>query len=444
MYQENKEAAHVDYSSFSGVSNPYAGQQPLFRDISDIPRSTPGDFSVSSSGSPDVYRSLQGGTLSEPQPLSFMSSSAFPAKDLDLQPPRFGSDSFHWEEIQSHTATFEKSKAMTMEDVRGPLIQSFPATSSSVASLPAVPPPLPDYVDPNYNFSSNVLPADLFQSMQTLLKAESVDVEAKPAKFRLKCTAYPNNCVLSFVVRVYRGESDKTCVVECQRRKGDVIPFARLFRSLKSQADPNIRDSASVSVSSISREDEWMNEEHAQETTQCLLLMAKSQFVDVQSKAVEALASLSSQDKSVQELLIKQGSVSLLLDGCVAKTEDVHRPALTALANLADGRAEVCRIIASDKALRSLSEQFSSPKDNCPQVVRECARVLSAVGQSVKRLKTTTSTPVPASSAADSAALDIDYTFVSTAVQNLSCSKDPLTLLRAREIEECFDLEGMC
>jgi len=329
------------------------------------------------------------------------------------------------------------------------LIQSFPATSSSVASIPAVPPPLPDYVDPNYNFSSNVLPADLFQSMQTLLKAQSVDVEAKPAKFRLKCTAYPNNCVLSFVVRVYRGESDKTCVVECQRRKGNVIPFARLFRSLKSQADPKTRDSASVS--SISREDERMNEEHAQETTQCLLLMAKSQFVDVQSKAVEALASLSSQDKSVQELLIKQGSVSLLLDGCVAKTEDVHRPALTALANLADGRADVCRAIASDKALRSLSEQFSSPKDNCPQVVRECARVLSAVGQSVKRLKTTTitttsSTSVPASASApaDPAALDIDYTFVSTAVQNLSCSKDPLTLLRAREIEECFDLEGMC
>jgi len=287
--------------------------------------------------------------------------------------------------------------------------------------------------------------------MQNTLKAQSIDVDARPAKYRLKCTAYPENCLLSFVVRIYRGDSDKKCVVECQRRKGDVIPFARIFRSLKSQADPKTRDSASIS--SIPREEERMNEDHAQETTQCLLLMAKSQFVDVQSKAVEALASLSCQDRSVQELLIKQGSVSLLLDGCVAKTEDVHRPALTALANLADGRAEVCRAIASDKALRSLSEQFSSPKDNCPQVVRECARVLSTIGQSFKRLKTTTVTTTSTStstmsasapSTTSSATLDIDCTFVSTAVQNLSCSKDPVTLQRAREIEECFDLEGVC
>jgi len=171
------------------------------------------------------------------------------------------------------------------------------------------------------------------------------------------------------------------------------------------------------------KQDEEMNCEQAQETTQCLLLMASSHFVDVKTKAVEALAHLSCQDRNVQDILIKQGSVNLFLDGCekFEKSEDVHRPSLTALANLSEGRAEVCRTIA-DKSLRCLSEKYTCPKENCPQVVRECARVLSNIGYNVK---------------------EFNVDCLSTAVQNLSRSQDPVTLQHTQRLESCFELEGL-
>jgi len=443
MYQENKESASVDpYPHFSVNSNSYVGQQPLFRDISDMPRVIGGDFNMASSPlTPDVYRSLSGGSTSlyvEPQPLSFMPSS-FPSKDLDMQ-PRFDSYSTasHWEDF--HVPSSDKTKAM--EDIRGPLIESFPASSQSDSHAP---PAVPEYLDPS-NFSSSIAAADLYQNLISFLKSQSIDVDSKPAKYRLRCSSYPNSSPLTFVIRVYRA-ADKKSVVECQRRKGCVIEFGRIFKLLKCQADSKKSDTA-TSITASPLDGERMNEDHAQETTQCLLLMAKSQFVDVKSKAVEALASLSSQDRALQDLLIKEGSVSLLLDGCSIKTQDVHRPALTALANLADGRVDVCRAIADDKtACTTLAVQLACPKGNCPQVVRECARVFSTMGHSYKRFKGTS--PAPSSSSSPSLSscavpFDIDCAFVSTAVQNLSCSKDPLTLQRAHDIQECFDVEGVC
>jgi len=193
-----------------------------------------------------------------------------------------------------------------------------------------------------------------------------------------------------------------------------VIRFADLYKSLKKQLDPNARDSSAPVV----RRDFEVNIEHAQETTQCLLLMASSHFVDVKSKAVEALASLSGQDRNVQDILIKSGSVSLLLEGCAKfqKVEDVHRPSLTALANLSDGRADVCRTIA-EKNLRCLSEYTG--KEN-PQVVRECARVLTNIGHNLK-----------------DTLRDMDC--MNTAVKNLSRSSDPLALRCAQELETCIE-----
>jgi len=246
-----------------------------------------------------------------------------------------------------------------------------------------------------------------------------VDVESRPEKFLLKCTTYPNGAVLQFVVRVYLASTQES-VVECQRRRGDIIPFAALYQVLKRQADPKTRDSSVVSRPL----EEELSGEHSQDTTQCLLLMAKSQFVDVKSKAVEALAQLSSQGRGVQDILIKQGSVSLLLDGCssFSMSEDVHRPSLTALGNLSEGRADVCQAIA-DKSLQCLSENYTSPKDNCPQVVRECARVLSNIGQNLRHVS--------------------NMDLVTNAVHNFLCSSDPLTLQRAQEIEDSFALEGV-
>jgi len=99
------------------------------------------------------------------------------------------------------------------------------------------------------------------------------------------------------------------------------------------------------------------------------------------------------------------------------KVEDVHRPSLTALANLSDGRADVCRTIA-EKSLRCLSEKYTSPTENCPQVVRECARVLTNIGLNLKDT--------------------MRDECVNIAVKNLSRSNDPLALQRAQELEDCM------
>jgi len=246
------------------------------------------------------------------------------------------------------------------------------------------------------------------------MKRNAVDVEPKPEKFRMKCKSYSGGSLLCFVIRIYRDVKKSESVVECQRRTGCVLRFSDLYKTLKKQVDPTSRDTAPVTT----RKDAEMNYEHAQETTQCLLLMASSHFVDVKSKAVEALASLSSQDRKVQDLLIKNGSINLLLDGCSKfdKVEDVHRPSLTALANLSDGRAEVCRAIA-DGGLQYLSSTYTA--SSCTQVVRETSRLLTnLVTCDTMR----------------------DVECVSTAVHNLSHSSDPLAVQCVRKLEDCMSM----
>jgi len=377
--------------------------------------------SSSLTSSPDVYRSIgqtaAGGGSYVSTPSWNVSSSFIPSthgyghKELDITRSFPSSSDYGWSDQYPAVQHFDKTKSI--EDLHSPLIQSFPASNSSVAAA-FVAPSLPEYIDPCYHFACKTQATDLFQSVLSCMKRGGVDVEPKPEKFRIRCRSYPSGSLLCFVIRIYRDIKKSESVVECQRRSGCVLRFSDLYKSLKKQVDPNSRD---MSVTSVRRETE-INSEHSQETTQCLLLMASSHFVDVKSKAVEALASLS-QDRSVQDMLIKNGSINLLLDGCAKfeKVEDVHRPSLTALANLSDGRADVCRTIA-EKSLRCLSEKYTSPTENCPQVVRECARVLTNIGLNLKDT--------------------MRDECVNIAVKNLSRSNDPLALQRAQELEDCM------
>jgi len=426
MFQEAKRSATPDEQyTFPVPSSSFSTQHPLFRDISDLPRSVAPDFVSSSStltSTPDVYRSIEqptssGGLFAPENSWVTASDVSSPYlsgyglhKELDL-PSHSLTETYGWNDPYTSIQQFEKTKAI--EDLRSPLIQSFPASNLSVVNT--VPPAVPEYVDPSYHFTSKTQATELYQSIAGALKCNGFDVESKPEKFRMKCKSYPNGSLLYFIVRIFRDSKKSECVVECQRRSGDVIRFSELYKSLKRQLDPNFRETGTAT-----RKDLEINHEHAQETTQCLLLMASSHFVDVKSKAVQALASLSGQDRTVQDILIKNGSVSLLLDGCAkfSKVEDVHRPSLTALANLSEGRADVCRAIA-EKSLRCISDYTNK---ETPQVVRECARVLTNVGHNLKDTMR-----------------DVDC--ISDAVKNLSRSSDPVALQCARELEDC--IEGM-
>jgi len=374
MFHETKqtdEQYHFSMPSSSFVPH------PLFRDLSDMPRSVGQDFVSSTlTTSHDVYRSIEpsaGGLFASDSNWSSASymPGHFVGKELDI--PSQSSTSQFYDSFSS-ASHFDKTKSI--ENLHSPLIQSFPAS----ASVNTVPPPLPEYIDPSYHFISKTQATELYQSVLSSMKQNGVDVETKPEKFRIKCKSYSNCALLYFVVRIYRGGKKGECVVECQRRTGDVLRFANLYRTLKKQVDSN--SARETSTAATSGQELEIISEHVPETTQCLLLMASSHFVDVKSKAVEALANLSSQDRNVQDILIKSGSINLLLDGCVKfdKVEEVLRPSLTALANLSDGRADVCRTIA-EKGLQCLSTHTTQEN---PQVIRECGRVLTNIGHNLK------------------------------------------------------------
>lgn len=384
MHQETKHSSSVEQYPFS-----FGSSHPIFRGISDLPRAAAPDFVSSSSltTSPDVYRSIDqaptgGSFVSEPTwnvSNSYASTHDFglgSRKELNLTQAVHSTAAYGWSDPYPSVQHFDKTKSI--EDLRSPLIQSFPASSAPAPTF--APPSLPEYIDPFYHFACATQAADLFQSVFSTMKRGGVDVEPKPEKFRMRCKSYPNGSLLCFVIRIYRDSQKSQSVVECQRRSGCVLRFSDLYKSLKKQVDPNSRD---LSAAAPTRQEFEINTEHAQETTKCLLLMASSHFVDVKSKAVEALASLSGQDRNVQDMLINNGSVNLLLDGCANKVEDVYRPSLTALANLSDGRADVCRTIA-DSSLHYLAEKYTSPQENSPQVVRECTRVLANIGLNLK------------------------------------------------------------
>jgi len=69
--------------------------------------------------------------------------------------------------------------------------------------------------------------------------------------------------------------------------------------------------------------------------------------------------------------------LDILLESLHTKFEDVHRCALTALANLAEKRVDVCRKIMSGHHVRQVYELTNS---ETLQVVRESARILSNIG----------------------------------------------------------------
>jgi len=442
MFQEDKQSASDEQPyPFSITSTSFGTQHPLYRDLSALPRSAAPDFVASSTSlttSPDVYRSIEqpssaGGGLFTESSWTTVSSNSLAnhdygglnmkqtSKELMMPSQPSFTPSEYWNDPYSAVQPHHFDKTKSIEDLNSPLIESFPASNTSVTNTNA--PPLPEYIDPCYHFYSKTAAPELFTTVMSSMKRNGVDAEPKMEKFRIKCKTYPGGSLLYFVVRVYRDVKKAESVIECQRRTGDVLRFAELYRTLKKHVESGVSapTSTATAVSTNTRKDLEVNQEHTQETTQCLLLMASSHFVDVKSKAVEALANMSSQDRSVQEIMIKSGSVNVLLEGCTKfdKVEDVHRPSLTALANLSDGRVDVCRTIA-EKSLRCLSTYTNN--DNSPQVVRECARVLTNIGHHVK----------------DTAMRETEV--VSAAVKNLARSSDPQTLQCARELEDCMGL----
>lgn len=88
-----------------------------------------------------------------------------------------------------------------------------------------------------------------------------------------------------------------------------------------------------------------------------------------------------SSDPKTQMVMIEEGGLEVLLNCMTNKCEDVHRCAITGLANLSKNRAASCRKIVKNNGVHAVLRYTTSP---CVQVVRESARFLANIAETRK------------------------------------------------------------
>jgi len=111
------------------------------------------------------------------------------------------------------------------------------------------------------------------------------------------------------------------------------------------------------------------------DTFRCLLQMSQSRYVDVKAQAVAAICDMTKTNNlKTTSMILAEGGVAALVVEFTSKFEDVYCPAITAVANLAFRRDDVCAVIMHGDNLKNLLRLASS---QTLQVVRETARCLS-------------------------------------------------------------------
>jgi len=254
------------------------------------------------------------------------------------------------------------------------------------------PPRAPTYVEPNYHFKSISNPMELFYTIGEVLKAANVDFTVKVFKYKYKCVCYRNGESIPFDVRVFSLSSSgaKEYVVEFQRRKGDVMQFASVYHNLKAvlgaqghvvEASQTSRSSFDMDLSDLPEGDPPTTEEYEQ-TVQCLVAMFSSNCVDIQAQAIQALAQLTIESEEVKRVVFGSGW-SVLRSAVKSSIEDIHRCAVSGIANLLQDSREVAECVERTQGLiASVVELVSS---EVLQVARESARALANLGKQIGR-----------------------------------------------------------
>jgi len=130
-------------------------------------------------------------------------------------------------------------------------------------------------------------------------------------------------------------------LVEVQRRSGDVFHFAEIYNSIKTQLQKsgliNGDEVTDYPHSPSQSSDEYMwdlsDPKQAQADMKNLLEMCASKYVDVKAEGLRALCHLST-DANVHVLMLELVTVDVCCSSLSSVVEDVHRCALTILANL--------------------------------------------------------------------------------------------------------------
>jgi len=113
------------------------------------------------------------------------------------------------------------------------------------------------------------------------------------------------------------------------------------------------------------------------QTVKSLLNMIQSKCVDLKQQGIVTLADLTAADPKVQKMMIEVGVADAFIEELACENVDVHRCAVTGLANLCQDRDSVCAKLQECGGIKTLQQLA---KSETPQVVREAARLLAHVG----------------------------------------------------------------
>jgi len=222
---------------------------------------------------------------------------------------------------------------------------------------PVEPPPVPGgYLEPFYHVVCYSKPTYLFdmilQTLQSLLKQKlicyAIDMETIAPKFKVKCVGYPpGELKLQFVCRVFRMDPDeqgKRYALEFQRRSGCVIQFSNLWTKCKHLfQETGLLADKSAPPKTLATIAGKVTEADIRQTLRCLLQMATSKYCDVKSQAIAVLCKMSAEEQQKSIMIEEEGCVEAFIAAVGCPDEDIHRCAVSALANLnLNKRADVC------------------------------------------------------------------------------------------------------
>lgn len=286
----------------------------------------------------------------------------------------------------------------------------------------AVPPLAPiAYLEPYSHFyteSSDV--SGLFSTLRSTLQNSQdaiIDCNCHADQFTIHCTTYADHLSLQFIARIYSTDSPNKFIVELQKRKGDGFMFHHIYKLVENElchrnSNNSLSTECSLDLAALAASlpmpsltahrapelpaalplpdsDDVNSSNHPVptrddiiETIRCLLDMACSDCSDIGINGIAGLASLSSSKCALTRELLSSSEyvsniISLLSSGC----ENIHRCALTVLANLCQNSPQVSSYVLENQDAVTQLAQLS--QSSVSQVVRETARTINAICSSI-------------------------------------------------------------
>lgn len=297
-------------------------------------------------------------TLEDDEPTTFKSEIA--GWDATLDDVHYESnDNFFPDSYRSHADAdsgwgFESLRMSQLHT--GPFDNSFvkakgiPLGESQIGKdqLPRLAPG--GYIEPNYHIISKTSADKLYPALGIVLEQTlNVDITSKNfLRYTYKCVYYRHGGRITFKVSIFSLQEPGKYAVEFQRRSGDVIHFSEAYHKAVARLAELDHVHGGMPVSawpSFSELPDFPDEDAPtmqdyEETVSNLLSMAISACVDIKTQGLQALYQMTeSAGLARAAVASSQQAWKTLEESLGSEDEDVHRCAVSALANLfADDR----------------------------------------------------------------------------------------------------------